>query len=55
MKSQSRRFAAVDSLLIILMVLPIVAAIVLKVLTTPASGGITVTGARIFFTIPMPI
>lgn len=55
MKSRSRRFAAVDILLILMMVLPIAAAIVLKVLTTPASDGITVTGARIFFTIPMPL
>lgn len=55
MKSRSRRFAVVDILLILMMVLPIVAAIVLKVLTTPASEGITVTGARIFFSIPMPV
>ncbi|MBR2350016.1 MAG: F0F1 ATP synthase subunit A [Clostridia bacterium] len=37
------------------MVLPIVAAITLKVLTTPASDGVSITGARIFFTIPMPL
>ncbi|MBE6956531.1 MAG: F0F1 ATP synthase subunit A [Ruminococcaceae bacterium] len=37
------------------MVLPIAAAIALKVLTTPASEGINITGARIFFTIPMPV
>ena len=55
MKSRSRRFAVVDILLILMMVLPIVAAIVLKVLTTPMSEGINVTGARIFFTIPMPV
>lgn len=55
MKSKSRRFAAVDVLLILMMILPIVACIVLKVLTTPASDGISISGARIYFTIPMPI
>ena len=55
MKSKSRRFAAVDLLLILTMILPIVICIVLKVLTTPASDGISISGARIYFTIPMPI
>ena len=55
MKSRSRRFAAVDILLILMMALPIVVAIVLKVLTTPPSEGINITGARILFTIPMPV
>lgn len=55
MKTTKRLFVAVDVLLILMMVLPIVAAITLKVLTTPASDGITITGARVFFTIPMPL
>lgn len=55
MKSKSRRFAAVDILLILMMILPLLFAIVLKVLTTPASEGISITGAQIYFTIPMPI
>lgn len=54
MKSKSRLFAAVDILLILMMVLPILACIVLKVLTTPLSDGISISGARIYFTIPMP-
>ncbi|MBQ4553252.1 MAG: F0F1 ATP synthase subunit A [Clostridia bacterium] len=37
------------------MVLPIVAALVLKILTKAPSEGISVTGAQIFLTIPMPI
>ena len=37
------------------MLLPIVFGIVLKVLTTPASDGIEVTGARIYFTIHLPV
>ena len=38
-----------------MMVLPIVAALVLKILTKAPSEGISVTGAQIFLTIPMPI
>ncbi|MBQ4321506.1 MAG: F0F1 ATP synthase subunit A [Oscillospiraceae bacterium] len=37
------------------MILPIAAAITLKVLTTPPGEGITITGARILLTIPMPV
>ena len=37
------------------MVLPIVAALVLKILTKAPSEGISVTGAQVFLTIPMPI
>ena len=55
MKDKKRLFMAVDVLLILMMILPIVGAIVIKVLTTPASEGISITGARIFFTIPMPL
>ncbi len=54
-KTQKNVFIAVDALLILMMVLPIVAGIVLKVLTTPASDGVAITGARIFFSIPMPL
>lgn len=52
---KSLRERIVDYLLIALMVLPIVGAIVLKILTKGPSEGITVTGAQVFFTIPMPI
>ena len=55
MKQKSFRFIATDVLYILMMVLPILAAITLKVLTTPPSNGVEITGARIFFTIPMPI
>lgn len=55
MKSKSRRLSAVDILLILLMALPFVVGIVLKVLFTPPSEGISITGARVYFTIPMPI
>ena len=55
MRSKSRRFAAVDILLIVMMIVPILFAIVLKVLTTPLSEGISITGAQIYFTVPMPL
>ncbi|MBQ4055158.1 MAG: F0F1 ATP synthase subunit A [Clostridia bacterium] len=37
------------------MILPIVSGIVLKILTRPASEGISITGAQIYFTIRMPV
>ena len=55
MKVKSRRFVAVDILLILLTVLPFIAGILLKVLTSPAPSGVTITGAQVYFTIPMPI
>ena len=55
MKTKSRSFVAVDILLILMMILPILAAITLKVLTKPVSAGISITGAQIYWRIPMPI
>lgn len=55
MKTKSRSFVAVDILLILMMALPILAAITLKVLTKPVSAGISITGAQIYWRIPMPI
>jgi F-type H+-transporting ATPase subunit a len=54
MKQKNRRFQAVDILLLTLAVLPVVAGIVLTVLTSPPAEGIEITGAGVFFTIPMP-
>ncbi|MBR3837004.1 MAG: F0F1 ATP synthase subunit A [Clostridia bacterium] len=55
MNRKNRYFIVIDVLLILLTVLPILGAIVLKVLTTPQTEGISITGALIYFTIPMPI
>lgn len=55
MKSKSLRFMAVDLFWIILMILPMAACMVLKILTKPLSEGISISGAQIYFTIPMPI
>ena len=42
-------------LLLILAILPIIAGIVIKVLFVPASEGIDITGAHVFFTIDLPM
>lgn len=55
MKEPDRRFRLVDGLLLCMMVLPLLAGIVLQVLTKPASEGISISGARIFLEIPMPL
>lgn len=55
MTTKSRRFAAVDILLFVLAMLPIAAIILLKVLTATPAEGISITGASVYFTIPMPL
>ena len=55
MKETSKKFRIVDGLYILMMILPLVAAMTIKVLTTPASEGISISGARILCTIPMPL
>ena len=54
MQINSKRFKAVDMIYILMMILPVVFLMVLKILTNAPSDGINVTGARIFFEIPMP-
>lgn len=49
------KFKVVDIFYIVMMILPIACGIILQVLTEPATTEITITGARIFFTIPMPL
>ena len=54
-KNRSR---LVDFLLLLLIILPLVAAMALKVCTTPdapLSEGVQISGAQIYFTIPMPL
>ena len=55
MKKTSLKFKIVDTFYLVMMILPMVCGILLQVLTKPASEGVSITGARIFFTIPMPI
>ncbi|MBR5774271.1 MAG: F0F1 ATP synthase subunit A [Clostridia bacterium] len=52
---KSLKFKIVDIIYIIMIVLPLACGIVLKVLTTPATEGISVTGALIYLEIPMPV
>ena len=51
----SRKFKILDAFYITMMILPIIFGIVLQVLTKPVSEGIAITGARVYFTIPMPV
>lgn len=55
MNTKSLKFKIIDAFYIAMMIIPIVFGIVLKVLTTPASEGISITGAKIYFAIPMPL
>ena len=55
MKNNSKKFKIVDVLLLIIVVLPFVVGMVLEVLFAPVTEGVQVTGAQIYFTIPMPV
>ena len=56
MKHKSCLFVVVDILLIAMMIIPVAVAIAIKVIITPPSEGITISGARILYTFEeMPI
>lgn len=55
MNKKSLGFRITDVFLVVMTVLPIVVGIILKVLTTPEADGIQIAGARIYFTVKMPI
>ena len=55
MEENNRRFKLVDRLYLVLTVLPMIAAMAIKVATNPPSEGIEIAGARIFFTINLPL
>ena len=52
---KTKGFIAVDILYILMMVLPFVLGIVIKILTKGPSEGISITGAQVYFEIPMPL
>ncbi len=54
MKTKSKLFRLVDLCLLAMMLLPLAAAILLQVLLQPQSSGLEISGAYIYFTIPMP-
>lgn len=51
----SLRFKIADAVYIAIMIIPIIAGIVIRVLTRAPSDGIEITGAQIFLKIPMPL
>jgi len=55
LRKNSLKFRIIDIFYIVMMILPLAFGILINVLTKPQTEGITITGARIFFTIPMPI
>ncbi len=55
MQPKTRRFQLVDALLIGMMILPFLIGAVLKILFTPPTEGISISGALIYFTVPMPL
>ena len=52
---KSTRTKGIDILLLCMIILPFLFCITLKVLTKPASADISITGAQVYFTIPMPV
>lgn len=55
MENNKERFKMLDTVYMLMMILPIVCGIIIKILTTPPSEGIAISGARIFFTLKLPI
>lgn len=55
MKHESRWFVIGDIACLALAIAPLLAGMVLKVLLSPPSEGIVITGAQIYFTVPLPI
>ena len=53
--TKERKDRLIDWLYLAMVILPFFICMVLKVLTTPASEGISITGAQIYFEIPMPL
>ena len=53
--NEKRRAKIIDIALLAMMIVPFVLCMVLKVLTTPGSEGIAISGAQVYFTIPMPL
>lgn len=55
MKNRSFTFRLGDTACLLLILLPLLFGMVLKILFSPASEGIVITGAQIYFTIPFPL
>ena len=55
MNKKNNCFVVVDMLYILMMILPIVAGIIIKILTSPLAQGIHISGAQIYLRVPMPV
>lgn len=55
MKNKTLSFKITDVIYILMMILPLLCGMIIKILTKPLSDGISISGAQIYFTIPMPI
>ena len=55
MNKNKTSFRVADILYLVCAIIPLIAGMVIKVLTTPETEGIVIEGARIFFTVKMPI
>ena len=55
MENNQSSFRLRDTLYLLMMILPVAAGIILKILTYPQSEGIAISGARVFFTIKLPV
>lgn len=55
MKEKSIGFRIADAFLVAMTIIPIIGAIVLRVLTNPEAEGIQIAGAHIYFTVKMPL
>ena len=54
-KKERVRFVLLDCLYLAIALLPVLGAMLLKILYTPASEGIQISGALIYFTVPFPL
>ena len=55
MQTADRRFRAVDVLLLIFALLPLLAGILIRIFLIPPDTGIDITGAYVFFKLPAPV
>lgn len=55
MKQKKTLFLALDILYLAMMILPILFGIVFRILTKPLGEGVSIAGAQIYFSIPMPL
>lgn len=54
MEKENLKFRIMDVILIAMTMLPLIVGVVLKILYTPVTDGISIQGALVYFTVPMP-